>query len=242
MSSSIYFLSDAHLGAGPDATEALKKKNLLRLCDRVRADAADLYIAGDLFDFWFEYRTVVQTQHLDVIAMLKSLRTAGISITFLAGNHDFWVGRFFERELGIRVVKSWCELDAGGKRLFLAHGDGLERGDWGYRFLLKPLLRNPVSIWLFGLLHPDLAVPLARWISRTSRHAIAAQERKHGAPLREVAKAKLAHGYDAVVMGHCHAPELTVDGGKTYLNLGDFFEHFTYGVWRNGTLSLEKML
>ncbi|HTY09239.1 MAG TPA: UDP-2,3-diacylglucosamine diphosphatase, partial [Candidatus Edwardsbacteria bacterium] len=184
MSSSIYFLSDAHLGAGPDAAEALKKQHLRSLCDRVKADRADLYIVGDLFDFWFEYRTVVQRQHLDVIAMLKDLRAAGIAVTFIAGNHDFWVGRFFERDLGIRVVRTWCELAIGGQRLFLAHGDGLERGDRGYRFLLKPLLRNPVSIWLFGLLHPDLAVPLARWISRTSRHAIAAQERKHGAPLR----------------------------------------------------------
>ncbi len=241
MSSSIYFLSDAHLGAGSDDSEALKKGNLQRLCDRVRADQADLYIAGDLFDFWFEYRTVVQKQHLDVIAMLKDLRAAGIEITFIAGNHDFWVGRFFERDLGIRVVKDRCELEVGGKRLFLAHGDGLERGDWGYKYLLKPVLRSPVSIWLFRLLHPDLAVSFALWFSRVSRNHLTANRYAIGNPLLDVAQQKFTQGYGLVVLGHCHKPELTASGGNTYLNLGDFFEHFTYGVCRNGVLSLEKI-
>jgi UDP-2,3-diacylglucosamine hydrolase len=241
MSSSIYFLSDAHLGAGSDEAEALKKNRLLRLFDRVRADGAHLYIAGDLFDFWFEYRTVVQKQHLDVIAMLRGLREAGIAITFIPGNHDFWVGRFFERDLGIRIIKGSCELDIGGKGLFLAHGDGLERGDWGYKYLLKPVLRNPISIWLFGLLHPDLAVSFARWFSRVSRNHLTKRKYLEGNPLLDVARGKFAQGFDWVVLGHCHKPELTASGGKTYLNLGDFFEHFTYGVCRDGGLSLETM-
>jgi len=241
MSSSIYFLSDAHLGAGTDAQEELKKNNLRRLCALVKNDHAELYIAGDLFDFWFEYRTVVQKQHLDAIAMLRDLRAAGIPITFISGNHDFWVGAFFERDLGIRVVKTWCELETGGKRLFLAHGDGLERGDWGYKYLLKPLLRNPVSIWLFRLLHPDLAVSFALWFSRISRNHLTAGKYTSGNPLLEVARQKFAQGYDLVVLGHCHRPELTVVGNKAYCNLGDFFEHFTYGVCRDGALSLEKL-
>ena len=238
MSSSIYFLSDAHLGAGDNVQEALKKRNLSLLCDRVKADHAELYIAGDLFDFWFEYRTVVQKQHLEVIALLRDLRAAGVAVTFLPGNHDYWVDGFFERELGIRIVKDSCELEINGKRLFLAHGDGLERGDWGYQCLLRPVLRNPVSIWLFGLLHPDLAVSFARWFSRNH---LTANKYTRGNPLLEVARRKFDQGYDLVVLGHCHKPELTDCNGRTYLNLGDFFEHFTYGVCRDGRLRLETM-
>jgi UDP-2,3-diacylglucosamine hydrolase len=221
--------------------ERLKKENLAKLFGRIKADRAGLYLLGDLFDFWFEYRTVVQKEHLEVIAMLKDLHDAGIRITFLAGNHDFWAGRFFTGDLGIRVVKGPLELALDGRRFFLAHGDGLERGDRGYKYLLKPMLRNPVSIWLYSLLHPDLAIGFALWFSNVSRNHLTRDKYLDGNPLLEVARSRFRDGFDHVILGHCHRPELTRDGGGTYLNLGDFFSHFTYGVYRGGVLSLERM-
>jgi UDP-2,3-diacylglucosamine hydrolase len=241
MSSVIYFLSDVHLGTGPAEAERRKKANLVRLFDRVKADRAGLYILGDLFDFWFEYRTVIPKEHQDVIAMLKSLRDAGVRVTFLAGNHDYWAGPYFTGELGIRMVKNQLELALDGKRFWLAHGDGLESGDWGYKYLLKPVLRNQLSIWLFSLLHPDLALPFARWFSGISRNHQIREEYSDGNPLLAVAQARFALGFDHVILGHCHLPELTRTGAGTYLNLGDFFSHFTYGVYRNGALTLEKI-
>ncbi|MCU0606909.1 MAG: UDP-2,3-diacylglucosamine diphosphatase [Candidatus Edwardsbacteria bacterium] len=241
MSSVIYFLSDAHLGAGTAAQERLKRSNLEELFGRIVRDQAGLYILGDLFDFWFEYRAVVQREHADIIAMLAGLRQAGVRVTMLAGNHDYWIGRTFTDRLGIRVVKTGLDLSLDGKRFLLAHGDGLEQGDWGYKFLLKPLLRNPLSIRLFSLLHPDLAVGFAGWFSRLSRKHLAAERDRDGGPLRQAALRLLGQGYDAVVLGHCHRPELTVDRGRTYLNLGEFFRQFTYGVYRGGALSLERI-
>lgn len=241
MSSVIYFLSDVHLGTGPAEAERLKKANLAALFARIKADRAGLYILGDLFDFWFEYRTVVQAAHLEVIAMLKDLRDAGIRVTFLAGNHDFWAGRYFTDELDIRVVKDRLELAMGGKRFWLHHGDGLEAGDWGYKYLLRPLLRNPLSIRLYSLVHPDLAVPFARWFSSISRAKLSAPLPAGGGALLDVAHARFKQGFDYVILGHCHRPELIRSGGGVYLNLGDFFSHFTFGVYRDGVLSLATM-
>ncbi|MDI6739092.1 MAG: UDP-2,3-diacylglucosamine diphosphatase [Candidatus Edwardsbacteria bacterium] len=241
MSSMIYFLSDAHLGAGPAETEELKKANLVRLFDRVKADKADLYILGDLFDFWFEYKTVVPKEHLDVIAMLKDLRRAGIRMTFIAGNHDFWAGSYFEHDLGIKIIRSWQEITVDDRRFFLAHGDGLEKGDWGYKYLLKPVLRNQISVWLYSLLHPDLAIPFAMWLSRISRDHLTKHKYLKGNPLLDVARGKFKQGFDYVVLGHCHRPKLTKTDRGAYLNLGDFFSHFTYGVYRGGVLSLENI-
>lgn len=241
MSSVIYFLSDAHLGAGTAEQERLKRANLSLLFDRIARDQAGLYILGDLFDFWFEYRTVIQQEHVDVIAMLAGLRQAGVRITMLAGNHDYWIGRYFTDHLGIRVVKAGLDIALDGKRFFLGHGDGLERGDWGYRFLLRPLLRNPLSILLFSLLHPDIAIGFARWFSRLSRNHLARDTHRDGNPLLAVARDRFRRGFDYVILGHCHRPELTADGGRAYLNLGDFFEQFTYGLYRGGALSLERI-
>lgn len=241
MSSAIYFLSDAHLGTGPAEAERLKKANLAELFGRIKADRAGLYILGDLFDFWFEYRTVVQTAHVDIISMLKELRAAGIRVTYLAGNHDFWAGRFFTDELGIRVVKNQLELTLDGKRFFLAHGDGLETGDWAYKYLLKPVLRNPLSVWLYSLVHPDLGISFARWFSLVSRTHTDRQALRAGDPLRVAAAGFAGRGYDYVVLGHNHQPELTPIGTGVYLNLGDFFSHFTYGVYRDGVLTIESI-
>jgi len=240
MSRTIYLLSDAHLGASQASREQEKLARLGMLFRKIGDDRASLIILGDLFDFWFEYRTVVQKEHLPVIRMLAELRSRGVDVTYLVGNHDFWLGDFLTRELGITVVRDSLILDIDRNRIFLAHGDGLGPGDLGYKFL-KLVLRSPVSIWLYRLLHPDLAIPLAKWCSWLSRNHWTKEKYLASDPLWLAAREKFGQGYNVVVFGHVHIPALRRDGGNVYLNLGDFISHFSYGLYKDGLLRLERL-
>jgi len=238
MSSPIYFISDIHLGAHNQlGDDDVKIARLDALFDQIAEQGARLFILGDLFDFWFEYNTVVQKDHLVIIEMLAKLRRRGIQIDLLVGNHDFWVGRFFKHHLGINIHRDPFELQIADKIIFLAHGDGLGKGDLGYK-AIKVLLRNPFTIWLYGLIHPDIAVPLAKWFSKISRNCHQPLDPK---PLIDFAELKFSQGYDHVVMGHIHLPVIHQQNGHSYLNLGDFITHFSYGIYQNGILSLEYL-
>jgi UDP-2,3-diacylglucosamine hydrolase len=240
MSRPIYFFSDAHLGAADPRTEALKIRRIKKLLGLVKQEQGRLYILGDLFDFWFEYRTVVQADHLGMIRELAELRKSGVETTMLVGNHDFWMGRFMEQELGIKVVKSDLDLELDGSRVLLSHGDGLDKSDYGYR-LMKVLLRSPVTIWLFGLIHPDLAIGFARWFSRVSRNHLTKNKYLKDHPLLDRVREFWGQGYQAVVFGHVHQPALLEEKGRLYLNIGDFIRNFSYAVYRDGRFSIEKI-
>lgn len=240
MSRTLYLVSDAHLGAGSPEQEALKLGRLSTLFRRVAEEKAALAILGDLFDFWFEYRTVIQSEHLGIIRLLEELKGKGCPIYMVAGNHDFWLGDFISRRLGIQVEMDSLSLEQEGCRIYLAHGDGLGPGDTGYK-LLKAVLRFPPNIWLYRLIHPDLGIPLAKWFSRISRNHITKDRYLERDPLWQVAKEKFRQGYQAVAMGHVHIPSLRQEGENTYCNLGDFITHFTYGKLQDGRLTLEQM-
>lgn len=241
MSSVIYFISDVHLGsAGHSESDREKLARLGLLFDRMAGPDDRLFILGDLFDFWFEYRTVIQKEHLEIIGLLKSLISRGVAVDLLAGNHDFWIGDFLSRELGITVHHQPLALEIGGKKMFLAHGDGLGKGDLGYK-ILKMVLRNPFTIWLYRLLHPDLAIPFAKWFSQISRNHLTRDMHLDPGPMIEVARKKFALGFDYVLLGHTHLPVLHQEKGNIYINLGDFIASFSYAVFRNGVLSLEYM-
>jgi len=240
MSRTIYLISDAHLGAGDAEAEARKLAMLSALFRRVADEGAELAVLGDLFDFWFEYRTVVQTEHLEAIRLLEGLRARGCRVSLVAGNHDFWLGDFIRRRLGIEVAMDSLTVEQNGRRFFLAHGDGLGPGDWGYK-ALKAVLRCPANVRLYRLLHPDLGIPLAKWFSRISRNHLTKNRSLKGDPLWLAAREKFRQGYDAVVLGHVHLPCLLTEDGKHYCNLGDFISHFTYGRLDGGRLTLERM-
>ena len=241
MSREIYFISDAHLGSGgPGADDQVKLERLKDLFDHLPAKDARLCILGDLFDFWFEYRTVVQIEHLEIIGLLRFLRDRGMEIDLLVGNHDYWIGNFLQKRLGIGIHHGPVVIEQDGRRFYLAHGDGLGQGDLGYK-ILKLLIRNPLTVGLFGLLHPDLGVPLARWFSQFSRRHLTRGKYADPSPLVEVARKKFSEGFDFVVLGHTHRPHRHQEGSRVYLNLGDFMEHFTYGVYRDGQLTLENI-
>lgn len=241
MSSVIYFISDVHLGsAGSAGNDDRKIFKLRELFEQISGPQDRLFILGDLFDFWFEYRTVVQKEHLEMIGMLKSLRNKGVAVDLLVGNHDFWVGDFLSRELGITVHRQPLILEVSGKKMFLAHGDGFGKGDLGYK-VLKVVLRNPFTIWLYRLLHPDLAIPFAKWFSQVSRSHLARDMHLDPGPMIEAARGKFSQGFDYVLVGHTHLPLFHKESDNTYVNLGDFITSFSYAAYRDGVLSLEYL-
>jgi UDP-2,3-diacylglucosamine hydrolase len=232
-----YFLSDAHLGAEPHEQEAPRERALHEFLTSLPGKAAQLYIVGDLFDFWFEYAHAIPRRHFATLAVLRQLRQAGIEITYLNGNHDFWLGPFLSRELGIVTHQDALDVSLQGRRIWLHHGDGLLGGDLGYK-LLKRVLRNPVSIGLYRWIHPDLGFPLANRVSLASRHSRDARRLDGDRLWREIAQPRFAAGYDAVMVGHLHHAFERREGKKVFFVLGDWIDQFTYVVLENGELSM----
>ena len=234
----IVFVSDAHLGTESAEREASREARLHSLFDSLPGRASRLVIAGDLFDFWFEYRTAIPRRHFGTLARLRALRDQGIEISYLAGNHDFWLGRFLSDELGIRTVSDCLTIEAQGRRLWVHHGDGLVGGDLGYR-VLKRVLRNPVSIGLYRWLHPDVGIPLAQLVSNGSRHSRPRPALQPERLWREIAAPRFAEGFDGVLVGHFHHAHLQREGGRDFVVLGDWIEHFTYAELEEGRLELK---
>ena len=172
-----------------------------------------------------------------MLAALREVRRAGVEVHYLTGNHDFWLGSFLAEELGIVTHPGAVTPILQGRRLWIHHGDGLVGGDLGYR-VLKRVMRHPASIRLFGLLHPDLAFPLARVFSSWSRGARPRHPLDGERLWREIAEPRFAEGYDTVMVGHFHHVYERRDGSRAFFVLGDWMEHFTYVVLEEGELGL----
>jgi UDP-2,3-diacylglucosamine hydrolase len=221
-------VSDIHLGAVPRSTERAFRSFLSYAGEA----ASGLLINGDLFDFWFEYRTVMQREHYRVLAQLADLVEAGVPAWFVGGNHDAWGGSFLRDEVGIQILQGPAELDIGGRRTLVAHGDGVGRGDRGYR-ALKWFLRNPVTVTAFRHLHPDWGSRIAQLVSTTEEKAGKLPElvRIKAAFVQRWAEEQLQANprLDLVVAGHVHLPAVVeVEPGRYYANAGDWINHFTY--------------
>jgi UDP-2,3-diacylglucosamine hydrolase len=238
-SPAVYFLSDAHLGAEPAEREEPRRSRLHAFLETLPGRASDLYVVGDLFDFWFEYRTAIPRGLFPTLAALRRLHDAGVAITYLNGNHDFWLGHFLSESVGIRTVDGAVTVETQGRRIWLHHGDGLVGGDLGYR-ALRTVIRNPLSIGLYQLLHPDLGIPLARAVSRWSRHSRGERPLQSDRLWREIAEPRFREGYDAVMVGHFHHAVERREGGREFFVLGDWMEHFTYAVLQDGAIRLER--
>mgnify|MGYP000347569874 FL=1 len=164
----IYFLSDFHLGA-PNAIASLEREQqLVQFLKQAKADAAAIFIVGDIFDFWFEYKTVVPKGFVRLLGCLAEISDAGIPLHIFTGNHDLWMRDYLTQELNAKVYFEPKQFEFAGKKFFIGHGDGLGPGDQGYKFI-KKIFTNPICQWLFGCLHPDLGIPLANYFSRKSR-------------------------------------------------------------------------
>jgi UDP-2,3-diacylglucosamine hydrolase len=235
----VFFVSDVHLGAESKERESGREARLHRFLTSLAGRASALYIVGDLFDFWFEYRTAIPRRPFATLAALASLRSAGVEITYLNGNHDFWLGPFLSEELGVATVNEALALDLQGRRIWLHHGDGLVGGDLGYR-LLKRVIRHPASIALYSLLHPDLGLPLARRVSRWSRRSREQDPPDLERLWREIALPRFAQGFDAVMVGHFHHVLERRQDDRVFFVLGDWIDHFSYVVLDEGRFRLER--
>ena len=232
-----YFFSDAHLGVGSKEEDRRKERALVQFLEMVGTEGNQLFIVGDLFDYWFEYRTVVPKGYVRLFAKLAELSDAGVTLTYLAGNHDFWLREYFHDELGMRIERDPIERVINGKRFYLHHGDGLLKNDSGYR-ILKRVLRNRTNIAFFSLVHPDLAARIARWSSQKSRQ-YTSKRVYEGDDMTKFATQKISEGYDFVVMGHNHVPCRRNIGSGVYVNLGDWVSEQSYAVFDGSSLELK---
>jgi UDP-2,3-diacylglucosamine hydrolase len=243
----IYFLSDFHLGAPNRAISLEREKRIVQFLDEIKKDAAEIFIVGDLFDFWYEYRKVVPKGYTRILGKLGQLTDSGIFIHFFVGNHDMWMSGYFEEELNIPVFHEPKIFEWNNTKFYIGHGDGLGPGDLGYKFI-KKIFRNKFCQWLFGLLPPAVGVGLADYFSRKSR-AVTGQidehflgEEKEWLIIYSKEILEKQH-FDYFVFGHRHLPiDFSLNNSSRYINLGDWIRYYTYAVFDGEILILKSWL
>lgn len=236
-----YFISDVHLGINfRDFNK--REEYLFQFFREIEDTASHLFIIGDLFDFWIEYKNAIRPDYFSVLYEFKRLIQHGVKIHYLAGNHDFALGSFLEKTIGINIHQGHLDITLQDKKLHLYHGDGIIKSDWVYRFL-NSVLRNPVNQYLYKLLHPDIGIPLASRCSRSSkfRKGRRFSEKKKKAYLKEALK-YLESDTEIILMGHTHHAKLYKQKEKFYCNTGEWIRNFNYATLENGIISLFRYL
>ncbi len=242
----IYFTSDQHFGIPDYKNSLIREKKFVLWLEEIRQDAEVIFLLGDLFDFWFEYKKVIPKGFVRVLGKLAEIRDSGVPIYFFTGNHDLWMNDYFETELSIPVYHQAKEYTFSNKTFLIGHGDGLGPGDKGYK-RMKKVFTNPLSKWLYKWLHPDIGVGFAQYLS-TKNKLISGKEDIHflgeeNEWLVQYAKEKLkTKHYDYFLFGHRHLPmEIKIGDKSTYINTGDWITHFTYAVFDGKDLKLKKL-
>jgi len=235
----VYFISDIHLGAPSLHVEfeAKRKTELLKFFDTVIENGSRLIIVGDLFDFWYEYKYVVPKNYFWLYAKLKEMVDNGIVIDYVAGNHDFFLGEFFSKSVGLRVYQDGFSEEINGKKFLVIHGDGLALKDSGYR-MLKKILRKGFVRSVIRWIHPDVGFSLAKAFSKKSREYTSNKDFGETDGMMHLAEKKTNEGYDFVIMGHNHIPKFERFGKGIYVNLGDWLRNFTYGIFDGEAMQL----
>jgi len=241
----IYFASDQHLGAPTTETSFIREKKFVTWLDTVKQDAEAIFLLGDLFDFWFEYKTVVPKGFVRVLGKLAEIKDAGIPIHFFVGNHDLWMHDYFEKELNIPVYYAPKEFIINNKKFLIGHGDGLGPGDKGYK-RMKKVFTFPLFKWCFRWLHPDLGVALGQYMSVKNKLISGDEDAtflgEENEWLVQYCKRKLTEKhYDYFIFGHRHLPlEIKLQENSMYVNLGDWIQYFTYGVFDENSIRLKE--
>ncbi len=240
----IYFLSDFHLGA-PDYVSSLEReKRIVRFLDEIKNATSHIFILGDLFDFWYEYKKVVPKGFVRILGKLAELTDNGIIIKFFVGNHDMWMNGYFEEQLNIEVFHEPHAFEFNGKKFFVGHGDGLGPKDHKYKFI-KKIFRNKISKALFGALHPGSGIGLADYFSRKSRASAGTKDEKflgeHKEWLIIFAKQTLEkEHYDYFIFGHRHFPvDYKLSDTSRYINLGDWIKYNSFAVFDGTDITLK---
>lgn len=240
----IYFASDNHLGAPTSALSLPRERKFVAWLDEIKQDAAAIFLLGDLFDFWFEYSTVVPKGFTRTLGKLAEISDSGIPIYYFVGNHDLWMHGYFEEELNIPVYHHPKEFVFNDKTFFIGHGDGLGPYDKGYK-RMKKVFTNPFFKWLFRWLHPDLGVKIAQYMSVKNKLISGQDDAKflgeENEWLVQYSKQKLKDKHrDFFVFGHRHLPlEIKLNQNSTYFNLGDWITYYTYGKFDGETFELK---
>ena len=242
--SKIYFASDLHLGV-PNREESLVREKLfVQWLDDIKSDAEAIYLVGDIFDFWFEYKKAVPKGYVRLLGKLAEFSDSNIPIHIFTGNHDMWLFDYLEDEINAHIYREPIEVSLKGKRFFIGHGDGLGPGDNGYK-LIKKIFKNKLCQWLFERIHPNLGISIAQYWSKKSRIANGKKnESYHGEKewLTQFCKEKMKTiEVDYFIFGHRHLPlEVDLGNNMTYINLGEWVNYNSYAVFDGKRLELKR--
>jgi UDP-2,3-diacylglucosamine hydrolase len=227
-----FFISDIHLGLQAKIEEDNKERKLISFLKFAETNCDELFIVGDLFDYWFEYKKVYQKGYYRTLSALKDLSEKHIKFHYFIGNHDFLHRDFFEKEFSAIIYPDSLSIELNGKIFFIAHGDGMVSNDTGYN-ILKWILRNKLFQWLYSLLHPDLGITIASKTSKSSRDYTKKKDYGEVDGLFEAAKKKIDEGFEYVIFGHLHKRFWEKYKQGNYINLGSWLDKPCYGVFRN---------
>jgi UDP-2,3-diacylglucosamine hydrolase len=245
MQKKTYFASDFHLGTDARLTSQERERQIVRWLDQMALDAEQLFLVGDIWEFWVEYKSVVPKGSVRLLGKLAELRDGGLNIEFFTGNHDLWMGRYFEDELGILTHRQPILREINGKSCFIGHGDGLGPGDSGYKFL-KKIFTNPTCQWLFRAIHPDVGSALGQFWSGKSRVKNLTDDllflgEKEEWLIQFCEQQLSSFKPDYFIFGHRHLPiDWMLSNGKSrYINLGEWMRATTFAVLDETGISLQ---
>ena len=239
----IYFASDFHLGAPTDELSRKRELKIIQWLTHIEKDAQAVFLVGDIFDFWYEYKRVIPKGFVRLQGKIASMTDRGIEVYFFLGNHDMWMKQYFSKELGVFMVSNELELKIDDKQFYIAHGDGLGPGDYGYKFI-KKVFRNKFCQFLFSGLHPSIGLSMAQYFSNKSRIHTGTKDinysDKNAEWLYQFSKETLkTNPVDFFVFGHRHLPmDIRIEHSR-YLNLGEWLNFHTYGEYHQGEMILK---
>jgi len=239
----IFFASDFHLGAPNYESSLEREKKIVRWLDSIKNEAEEIFLIGDVFDFWFEYKKVIPKGFVRLQGKIAELTDSGIPVHWFIGNHDMWIFDYIPKELGVKMYNTEITREFSGKKFLIGHGDGLGPGDRGYKFI-KAVFRNKVCQWLFARFHPNFGIGLANFFSRKSRVATGTSDAKFYGEDKEMliqyCKKRLeTEKFDFFIFGHRHLPiDFNLPKNTRYINIGDWITYFSYGVFDGKTFEL----
>ncbi|MBK5202281.1 MAG: UDP-2,3-diacylglucosamine diphosphatase [Prolixibacteraceae bacterium] len=237
----IYFVSDVHLGALSLDNMQEREKIFSHWLEKIRKDAGMLFLMGDIFDFWFDYKSVIPRGFTRTLGKIAEIADDGIPVHFFTGNHDLWVFDYMSSELGVQVHHKECMMTLYGKKFFLVHGDGLDAGDKKYLFL-KKIFTNKVLQKLFSMLHPNLSFAIAHAWSKKSRLTKGVDSFRENDGIYEYAKAlSKKESFEYFVVGHRHLMiNRLLENKAHFIILGNWITYNSYGVFDGETFELKR--
>lgn len=243
--SKTYFASDFHLGTPDYKSSLIREKKIVQWLEDITFDCDQLFLVGDIFDFWFEYKTTVPKYHTRLLGKLAAMADSGVKIYFFKGNHDMWTFDYLSKEIGLTVVDEEWSGEIGGKHFYIHHGDALWKGDQGYK-LIRKVFRSNWAIWLFHRLHPNFGIGVANFLSRSSRKKNSIKD-EINVPVKKEHQYLFSMNYldnhkvDYFIFGHRHKPlNIPLNKNTRFINLGDWITKFTYASWDGKEVTLHS--